>query len=470
MTLDSRRNIVDYLSDTYYNESKFAICIRIAMKVYGMNKIKASLCGLFMFALCAWGQASQIYVVKVNSAIQPVSAQYITDNLKQAEKEHAALFIIEIDTPGGLGESMRAVIQKVLDSKVPVAVYVAPSGARAASAGFFILMASDIAIMAPGTNTGAAHPVPIGDTGGQEKNEELSKTMMKKMENDSVAAMKSVVEKRKRNVDLALKAVTESASYSDQEALKNNLVEYVCKDRNEVIKVLNGKKITRWNGSETTIALTNPEIKLVEMNSRQRFLSFLADPNITFILLGVAMLGIFFELSNPGLILPGIVGVVCIVLFFFSVQIVPVNIAGVVFIILAMVLFVLEAKIHSYGMLALGGIISMIVGGLMLVNVPAGEMPGVSLSVILPVTVVMALVTVFLVTLVIRAHRVKPFTGDAGLVGLVGIAKTAINPDGKVFVFGELWDAHSDEEIKAGENVRVTKVEGLKINVKKKDI
>lgn len=424
---------------------------------------------LFFFISLSYAGNNLVYVVRVESAIQPISAQFITDNLKEAEWEGASLFIIEMDTPGGLGESMRAVIKKILDSKVPVAVYVAPSGARAASAGFFILMASDIAIMAPGTNTGAAHPIPIADSGGQEKNEELTKTMLKKMENDSVAAMKSVVEKRGRNVELALKAVTESASFSDQEALKNKLVEYVCENMNAIIGALNGKKIKKWNGAEVILALNKPEIKIIEMNRRQRFLSFLAYPNITFILLGLAMLGIFFELSNPGLILPGIVGVVCIVLFLLSVQIVPVNIAGVVFIILAMVLFILEAKIHSYGLLALGGVISMIVGGIMLINVPQGEMPGVSLSVLLPVAIIMACVTVFLLTLVIRTHRTKPSTGEKGLIGLIGVAKTSINRDGKVFVFGELWDAHSDEEINEGANVVITKVEGLKIFVKKKD-
>jgi membrane-bound serine protease (ClpP class) len=433
-----------------------------------MINISMAVCAFFLFLSISWGSSNMVYIVTVDNAIQPISAQYIIENLNTAERARAELFIIEIDTPGGLGESMRAVIRKMLDSKVPVAVYVAPSGARAASAGFFILMASDIAIMAPGTNTGAAHPIPIMDSGGKEQSEELTKTMLKKMENDSVAAMKSVVEKRGRNVELALKAVTESASFSDQEALKDKLIEFVCKNRDDVLTTLNGKKIKRWNGEETMLELSNPEIQYVPMNRRQRFLSLLADPNITFILLGLAMLGIFFELSNPGLILPGIVGVVALVLFLLSVQIVPVNIAGIVFIVLAIVLFILEAKIHSYGMLALGGIISMIVGGLMLVNVPPEEMHGVSLSVLLPVAIILGMVTVFLLTLVIRTHRTKPYTGEKGLIGLSGIARTPLNLEGKVFVFGELWDARADEEIKEGEAVIITSVEGFKIQVKKK--
>lgn len=408
-----------------------------------------------------------VYVIKVNTAIQPISAQYITDNINKAEDEGAVLFVIEQDTPGGLGESMRAIIQKMLKSKIPVVVYVTPSGARAASAGFFILMAADIAVMAPGTNTGAAHPIPLVDS-GQGKESELTKTMMKKLESDSAAFMKSIVEKRGRNVELALKAVSESSSFSAQEALENKIIDYVCKDRDELIKTLNGKKIKLFNNKEITIKLDKPYVKIVEMDKRLKFLSLLADPNVTFILLGIAMLGIFFELSNPGLILPGIVGAVCLVLFFFSVQILPVNLAGIIFIIIAILMFILEAKVQSYGMLTIGGIISMIVGGLMLIDAPREEI-GVSISVLVPVVVLAAIITVFLLTLAINAHRTKPKTGKEGLIGMVGIAKTDINIEGKVFVFGELWDAYSDEHISQGDKVIISKVEGFKIFVKKKN-
>lgn len=408
-----------------------------------------------------------VYVIKVNTAIQPISAQYITDNINKAEDEGAVLFVIEQDTPGGLGESMRAIIQKMLKSKIPVVVYVTPSGARAASAGFFILMAADIAVMAPGTNTGAAHPIPLVDS-GQGKESELTKTMMKKLESDSTAFMKSIVEKRGRNVELALKAVSESSSFSAQEALENKIIDYVCKDRDELIKTLNGKKIKLFNNKEITIKLDKPYVKIVEMDKRLKFLSLLADPNVTFILLGIAMLGIFFELSNPGLILPGIVGAVCLVLFFFSVQILPVNLAGIIFIIIAILMFILEAKVQSYGMLTIGGIISMIVGGLMLIDAPREEI-GVSISVLVPVVVLAAIITVFLLTLAINAHRTKPKTGKEGLIGMVGIAKTDINIEGKVFVFGELWDAYSDEHISQGDKVIISKVEGFKIFVKKEN-
>ncbi len=413
-----------------------------------------------------YGGENLIYVVKLDTAIQPISAQYVKDLINKANKEEASLMIIEINTPGGLGESTRTIIQTMLKSKVPIAVYVSPSGSRAASAGFFILMASDIAIMAPGTNTGAAHPIPLVDS-SQDKSEELTKTMMKKLESDAVAFMKSIVEKKGRNVDLALKAITESLSFSDQEALKNKIVEYVCKDVDEIIKKINGTKIKRFNNEETKIVLDNPKIKWIEMNWRQKFLSLLADPNITFILLGLAMLGIFFELSNPGLILPGIVGAVCLILFFFSVQILPINLAGIFFIILAMLLFILEAKIQSYGMLAIGGILSMIIGGLMLINAPPEEMK-VSLSVLIPISIFLSIITVFLLTLAIRAHRMKPTTGDKGLIGKVGIAKTDIKKQGKVFVFGELWDAYSLEDISEGEEVLVERTEGLKLYVKKR--
>ncbi len=408
-----------------------------------------------------------VYVVQVNTAIQPISAQYIIDNLELAEKEGAKLFIIEQDTPGGLGESMRAIIQRMLKSKIPIAVYVAPSGARAASAGFFILVAADIAIMAPGTNTGSAHPIPLIDS-GQEKDSELTKTMMKKLESDSVAFMKSIVEKRGRNVELSLKAVSESLSFSAEEALKNNIIDHICKDRNELIKVLNGKTIKLFNNNEITINLDNPNIKIIKMSKRLKFLSLLADPNVTFILLGIAMLGIFFELSNPGLILPGIVGAICLVLFFFSVQILPINLAGIIFIIIAILMFILEAKVQSYGMLAIGGTISMIVGGLMLVDAPREEL-GVSLSVLVPVTILIALVTIFLLTLAIRAYKAKPTTGKEGLIGMTGIARTEINPEGKVFVFGELWDAYSDEPINQGDKVIIEQVKGFKIFVKKEN-
>jgi len=415
--------------------------------------------------LALFGSVDLIYVVRVNTAIQPISAQYIIDNLEKAEQEGAVLYIIEQDTPGGLGESMRAIIQRMLKSNIPVVVYVTPSGARAASAGFFILMAADIAVMAPGTNTGAAHPIPLVDS-GQEKDSELTKTMLKKLESDSTAFMKSIVEKRGRNVELALKAVSESSSFSAQEALKNNIIDYICKDREELIKTLNGKTIKLFNNKEVKIKLDNPRIKVVEMTKRLKFLSLLADPNITFILLGLAMLGIFFELSNPGLILPGIVGAICLVLFFFSVQILPINLAGIIFIIIAILMFILEAKVQSYGMLAAGGIISMFVGGLMLIDAPREEL-GVSLSVLIPATLVVAALTIFLLTLAIKAHRHKPTTGKEGLIGMVGVAKTDLNPEGKVFVFGELWDAYSDSFIKQGEKVIIEKIEGFKIFVKK---
>lgn len=432
--------------------NKYLITILIALMIIGGK--------VYLFS------KDLVYVTKVNTAIQPISAQYIIDNLNKAEDEGSVIFIIEQDTPGGLGESMRAIIQKILKSTIPVVVYVTPSGARAASAGFFILMAADIAVMSPGTNTGAAHPIPLVDS-GQEKESELTKTMMKKLESDSVAFMKSIVEKRGRNVELALKAVSESSSFSAQEALNNKIIDYVCKDRDELIKILNGKKIKLFNNKEVIIKLDKPYIKIVEMNKRLKFLSLLADPNVTFILLGIAMLGIFFELSNPGLILPGIVGAVCLILFFFSVQILPVNLAGIIFIIIAILMFILEAKIQSYGMLAIGGIVSMVVGGLMLIDAPREEI-GVSLSVLLPVTVVVALITIFLLTLAIRAHRVKPTTGQEGLIGMIGIAKTDIKPEGKVFVFGELWDAYSDEPINQGDKVIINKIENFKMFVKKK--
>lgn len=427
-----------------------------------------ALIAIIILIICdiVFAEVNVIYVVKLDTPIQPISAQYVKDFIDKANKEEASLLIIELNTPGGLGESTRTIVQSILKSKVPIAVYVSPSGSRAASAGFFILMASDIAIMAPGTNTGAAHPIPLVDS-GQDKSEELTKTMMKKLESDAVAFMKSIVEKKGRNVELALKAVTESISFSDQEALQNKIIEYVCKDIDEIIKKLNGKKIKRFSNGETKIILTNPKIKWVEMNWRQKFLSLLADPNMTFILLGLAMLGIFFELSNPGLILPGIVGAVCLILFFFSVQILPINLAGIFFIILAMILFILEAKIQSYGMLALGGILSMIIGGLMLINAPPEEMK-VSLSVLIPVSIVLSILTVFLLTLAIKAHRMKPSTGDKGLTGKIGIAKTDIKRQGKVFVFGELWDAFSDEDISQGEEVIVEKAEGLKLYVRRK--
>jgi len=400
---------------------------------------------------------ADVLKIVVHDTIHPISDEFIGRALEQAEREHDEAVIIELSTPGGLVDSTRSIIQKILASPVPVIVYVAPSGARAASAGFFILEAADIAAMAPGTNTGAAHPVVFGG-------EKMDDVMKAKMENDAAAFMRSFVSKRGRNVELAESAVRQSKSFTDQEALKDHLIDVIAPDVPELLKQLDGRKVTRFNGSTAVLHLANQRVQSLDMSLKQRILDFIMDPNVAFILFAIGMLALYVEFNHPGVILPGVVGFVFILLAIFAFNILPTRYAALILIVAAFVLFILDAKFATHGVLTVGGIALMILGALLLVDAPIPEMR-VRLVTALTVSVPIGLITVFLVGLVIKARRSKVVTGQQGLIGEIGVAQSALQPEGKVFVHGELWDAVSSANIAPGARVVVKRVDGLRLEV-----
>ncbi len=403
---------------------------------------------------------SKVVLVRLEENIHSVSAQFITQSIDKADRERAELVVVQLHTPGGLDQAMRDIISKILNSSTPVAVYVAPSGARAASAGFFIIEASDIAAMAPGTNTGAAHPAPAIPF------VKLEEAEMDKVVNDAVAYLSGIIAKRGRNVELAKMAITESRSFTSEEALQGGLIDYICVDMQELLRVLNGKMVTKFNGREVTLNLDSYTIEEIRMSARQRVLSAISQPFITFILLAIGLIGLYYELTHPGLVLPGVLGAICLVLAFFAFQILPVNYAGLVLIFLAIVFFILEVKVTSYGMLTVAGIISMIFGSMMLIRGPIPEMR-VPLKLIIPVSVAMAFITTFLLRLVVMAHRKRVTTGSAGLIGEIGVVTQDMNPEGKVFVHGEVWGAVVSKRgsLSKGSKVKVVKVTGLTLEV-----
>jgi len=418
--------------------------------------------GIFILALVAStgnAFANSVVKIKVDDTIQPISAEYVDRAIEHARQTNADAVLIELRTPGGLVDSTRAIIQKILASPVPVIVYVAPSGANAASAGFFILESADIAAMAPGTNTGAAHPVILGG-------EKMDDVMKAKMENDSAAFMRSFVGPRGRNVQLAESAVRESKSWTDQEALQQHLIDVVARDQDDLFHQLDGRTVKRFDGKQEKLHLVGDSVDEMQMTLRQRILDFLLDPNIAFLVLAVGALALYAEFNHPGAIVPGVVGVVFILLALFALNLLPTRYASFTLIIAAFVLFVLEAKFATHGALGLGGIVLLTLGGLLLVDGPIPQMR-VNLWTALGVSVPFGAITVFLMTIAIRARRNKVVTGWQGMIGAVGQARTDIDPEGKVFVQGELWNAHAPSRVGIGEQVVVRKVEGLELEVEK---
>src|SRR3954470_2757217 len=399
---------------------------------------------------------AEIVRIKVDDTIQPISEEYITRGLEDAARTHADAVIIELRTPGGLGDSMRGIIEKMLASPVPIIVYVTPSGGRAASAGFFILEAADIAAMAPGTNTGAAHPVVMGV--------KIDEVMSKKLENDAAAFMRSFAGKRGRNVEVAESAVRESKSWTDQEALNQKLIDVVASSTEDLVKQLDGRTITRFDGSKTMLHVAGKSVRDYEMTTKQRVLGFLMDPNIAFILFSIGMLALYAEFNHPGAVIPGVVGAVAIILAIFAMNLLPIRYAAVVMIVGAFLMFILEAKFQTHGALGIGGVVLMVIGALLLVDAPIPEMR-IKLLTALAVAIPVGLITIFLMTLALRAHRAKVTTGQEGLIGEVGVARTQLAPAGKVFVHGEIWDATSHAPVSSGEQVVVRHVEGLRLEV-----
>ena len=409
-------------------------------------------------AIAATAAAGDVVRFRVEDTIQPASQRFIERALATAEARGAALVVMELDTPGGLLDATRKITTAVSGCDVPVAVYVAPAGARAASAGFFILLAADVAAMAPGTNTGAAHPV-----GGQGEN--LPEDVRDKATEDATAMIQAFAEQRQRNVELAIAAVRESASYTAEEALKTGLVDLMADDLDDLIEQVSGKEIRRFDGTTVVLDLAEPIIFDIEPTFADRLFSVLANPNVVYLLMALGALGLYVEITHPGGILPGVIGVVGLVVGLYSISVLPVSWAGVALIFVALMLFLLEVKVSSYGLLTVGGLICFVLGSLMLFDAPIPDMR-VSLGVVLPTAVVLAGVTAFLLNRVVRAHRAQPMTGEEGLVGEVGTALSDINPTGKVLVHGEYWDARSTAaSIASGARVRVTAVGSKRIDV-----
>lgn len=415
-----------------------------------------SLLALVMAAACLSSSAEVLKIV-VNDTIHPITDEYIGRAIAEAERNQDQALLIELNTPGGLLTSTRHIIEKILAAKVPVIIYVAPSGSRAASAGFFILESADVAAMAPGTNTGAAHPVTI--TGGK-----MDDTMKQKIENDSAAFMRSFVSKRGRNVELAETAVRQSKSWSDGEALSNHLIDYVASSEEDLFKQIAAKPIKRFNGETVTLNLAGQPVRDYNMSLRQHILAYIMDPNVAFILLAIGALALYVEFNHPGAVVPGVVGLIFIVLAVFALDLLPVRFAAVVLIFVAFVLFALEAKFATHGVLAIGGIAALTLGGLLLVDAPIPEMR-VRLWTALSVSIPLGAITVFLMTIALKARANKVTTGEQGLVGETGMAQTPLSPYGKVFVHGELWDAVASMNVPAGQLVVVRKVDGLQLLV-----
>jgi membrane-bound serine protease (ClpP class) len=391
--------------------------------------------------------SAAIIQIKVDAMIHPVTAEYIVQTLDQADRDRADLVILTLDTPGGLDESMRAIVTRIVNARTPVAAFVAPSGARAASAGFVIALACDIFAMAPGTSTGAAHPVGLSFTG-----QGLDKTMEEKVTNDAAAYVRSIAEKRGRNVRMAEDAVRKSLSYTEQEALAGGLIDLVANNTEDLIARLDGRTIKRFDGETQVLHLEGQPLVERPMTFRQRFLLTIANPNLAFIFLLIGLVGLYFEFAHPGAILPGVLGGICLLLAVFAFQILPINYVGLGLILLALILFILEIKVQSFGMLAVGGIIAMIIGALMLIKAPIPEMRP-SLYYVLPVVIAVSVIILFLLTLVFRAHARRATTGREGMIGETGTARTDLSPAGKVFVHGD--------------PVRVVEVRGLKLRVTK---
>ncbi|NOY78194.1 MAG: nodulation protein NfeD [Calditrichaeota bacterium] len=410
-----------------------------------------------------------VYVIQVKGVINPVSAKYIVESIEKAEDAKAQCLVLELDTPGGLMTSMRQITQAFLSSKIPILVYVYPQGARAASAGVFITYAAHIAAMAPSTNIGAAHPVTIGGgTPGAPADTSGKSTMMEKVTNDAVASIKSLAEKRHRNAKWAEEAVRKSVSITEKEALALHVIDYIAPTLDSLLALVDGKKVDLDDHS-TVLRTRKAPIIREEMNWRYRILDKLSDPNIAYIFLLLGLYGLIFELSNPGSILPGVAGVIFLILAFFAMQTLPINYAGLSLILFGVVLFVLEIKITSYGLLTIGGIISMTLGSLMLFQSPYPFLK-VSLGVIVPAVLVTALFFIFAVGAGLKAQTKRSITGTEGLIGETGEALTPLGKQpGKVKVHGEIWKAVSDQPIKKGSTVKVDKVNHLTLHVKHKE-
>ena len=418
-----------------------------------MARLSRLICTLLLLSLPA---LAQIVRLKVDDTIQPISAEYISRGIDHAAQSHAQAVLLELHTPGGLMDSMREIISKVLASPVPVIIYVTPSGANAASAGFFILESADIAAMAPGTNTGAAHPVVLGA--------KPDDTMKMKMENDAAAFMRSYVSKRGRNVSVAESTVRESKAFSDDEALKQNLIDLVAKNETDLLNQLNGRTVHRFDGTTAVLKTAGQPISDYEPSLKERIMGFMMNPNIAFLIFIIGALSLYAEFNHPGAIIPGVLGTIFILLAVFALGLLPVRFAAITLILASFAFFVLEAKFASHGILGLGGIALLAIGALLLVDGPIPELR-VKVVTAVATAIPFGLITVFLTTIAIRARRNKVTTGIQGMIGQTGITRSPLSPSGQVLIQGELWNAQSATPIAAGEPVTVRSVDGLTLVV-----
>ncbi|WP_028894717.1 NfeD family protein [Syntrophorhabdus aromaticivorans] len=415
-----------------------------------------------LYLVCAsQGYPNEVYSVKIQGAINPASAGFIVESLAKAEKGKAEAFLILLDTPGGLDTSMREIVKSIMESAIPVIVYVYPSGARAASAGSVILLASHVAAMAPGTNAGAAHPVSIGR--GQEKPD---KTMMEKVTKDAEAYVRSIAKQRGRNEEWAAKSVKESASITASDAVEQRVADLVATSPDELLANLDGREVAIKKG-KVVLKTRGKKITEIVMPPKYRFLSYISDPNVAYILMMMGIYGILFEIYSPGAIFPGVVGGISLILALYAFQTIPISFAGLFLILLGILFFILEIKIVSHGVLGIAGIISLVIGSIMLIDLPSSVL-SISYATIIVVAAVSGIFFFGVISYAIKAQLSRVKTGGEGLIGEEGVARTDIGESGKVFVHGEIWNGRSDEPIREGEKIVVTGVQGLIVEVKRK--
>jgi len=413
---------------------------------------------------------NEIWVLELDGVINPVATAYIGDNIRDAEKAGAECLILKMDTPGGLMTSMRDIIKDILNSEVPIAVYISPRGAQSASAGVFITVSAHFAAMAPGTNIGAAHPVTMGGGGspfgGGKPDTSETKTMMEKVTNDAVAQIRSLAQERGRNEEWVEEAVRKSVSITETEAVDLGVVDLVAGDLDDFIEYLNGK-IAKLPSGNKTLSTHNARIIIRPIGFHRKILDVISNPNIAYLLMILGFYGLFFEIRSPGAIFPGVLGVIFLILAFFALQVLPINYAGLALIIVAIILFILEVSITSYGLLTIGGLISMILGSMMLFNVSEApkELFSVSLTVIIPIVIFTALFIIVAASFVVKAHQRQPVTGVEGIIGEVGIAASDISTEGTVKVHGEIWEAVALQPISQGVKIIVKSVERMQLTV-----
>jgi membrane-bound serine protease (ClpP class) len=411
---------------------------------------------VFVLLLASHAASADVVKIVVDDSIHPIVTERIARAIHEAERTHADAVLIELRTPGGLVTATIDIVHEILSSSIPVIVYVSPAGNRAASAGFYILESADVAAMAPGTNTGAAHPVIGGAT--------MDPVLKDKLENDAAAHLRSYSGKRGRNVEVAESAVRQSKSFSADEALSQHLIDYIAKDENDLFRQLDGKTITRFDGSKTILHLAGKPVIVQEPTLKQEILSFMMDPSISFIIFAIGLLAIFFEFNHPGAIVPGVVGFIAVSISLYTLQLLPLRSMAVVLILASFAMFILEAKIQAHGIIGAGGIVLMVLGALLLVDGPIPQLR-VQLWAALAVAIPIGVITVFLMTIALKARKNKVVTGEQGMIGEVAIVCAPLTPSGKVFVQGELWDAVSPANVDAGGKVIVRKVENLVLHV-----